>query len=648
MKTLPPAVEQELAELTPRQIKALVKLPPELLAMLGKFKPENLELLGYFSKLLEVPGFARSLKEQAEEHNSTPFIRVVAKLQKLVIWLLVTGLIVGSIFLVSGGTFSSVFNRVRAKTYDADPGSTIDQWGNPTNQALRGYAFSHADNHVAPPEWIMSVCEYESIGSIHMKASGLQQGDNGTSIDWGICQVNDYWHADKMDRAKSPNWQDNFEVGWEILDSCWSRYSTDYDRVWCYNGYGLNAAYPPRVVAKHKSKFWLQDEAPYRSGEQAQELNEADEILKALIAEFDTGEGSLSDLMFTIVNETEPAQTSPSATTGGFAYPVKSMTDCGYDFSSGHPAVDLCEGRSLAQFGVYPPFPVYAACAGTISGSAAHAFTLSCRDYPGISFWYLHIQTSTLPSNGASYEVGEEIAKADGTGGTSSSGIHLHFRANKNGVAVEPLGIIASGGGVVSQPQDAQEDVENFQKFIIDFGEWEWIEGFINDSINIYVDGEEVDPDDYDIDPNPETEAPEPDSEPAEEAPPAEEEEEEILTWPGNGAVRVTDASKESVIFSIPTGEAFIPVNVCEGEVSPQSNGDSHLAKLECDGHDIVLTYYWSGELSEEIEGGGHAERTTLFGHTTSLTIKATTKSGQQIDVRPFFMTAEEIQEMQP
>lgn len=614
-----------------------LELTPGQLRELRKLSLEETRWLVAFAQLLKIPGFRGWLREKADELDPLPTsAKMLIVIWKILIRSIIVATIIATLFLVSGGgTFSSIFNRVRARTYDSDPGSTIDQWGNPTNQALRGYAFSHADNHVAPPEWMMSVCEYESGSSIHMKAGGLTQGDNSTSIDWGICQINDYWHADKMDLAKSPNWQDNFEVGWEILDSCWNRYSTDHDRVWCYNGYGLNATYPPRVVAKHESKFWLQDEVPYRSGEQAATNTAANEILKSLIAEFDTGSGSLSDLIFAIVKETDPEKTSPSATTGGFAYPVKDITDCGYDFGPGHYAVDVCEGRSLAQFGVYPPFPVYAACAGTISGSGFSSLNLSCRDYPGVGFWYYHIQNDTLPANGETFEVGEEMAKADGsiTGGGTSSGIHLHFAAKKDGVPVEPLGLIASGGGVISQPRDAQKAIVSFKDFAKFFGEWEWLEGFLDDTI--FINGGTV------VDP-------ELDSEPVEETPLAEEEEESILTWPGNGAVRISEASETSIVFTMPAGEVFIPVNVCQGEVSPQSNGESHLVILECDDHDIVITYHWTGTLSDEIEGGGHAEPTTLFGHTTSLTIKATTKDGQEVDLRPFFMTTEEIQEMQP
>lgn len=303
----------------------------------------------------------------------------------------------------------AAMNLISPSVEAVGSGSSIDQWGNPTNQALIAYARANQDGHPAPAEWIVSICQYETGSAVHRTADGLKQGvnkdDKGNviSVDWGMCQINDTAHSDKMDMAKSLDWRQNLEAGWQVLDSCWSKYQTEYDRVWCYNGYGKNAAYPERVVAVHDSKFWLTVEEPY----------------------------------------VKLAWPGGSRETFGFGtYPeTPSFKRLGL-VGNPHNGADFVQD---AEGGAMVPFDVSAVVDGMVTNVQ--------KNDPGVGgiveivpIWdptmlvsYYHLNSDTIAvQEGDAVLVGMPLGEADGSG-SLSDGPHLHLEVKFNGVAVDPM-----------------------------------------------------------------------------------------------------------------------------------------------------------------------------------------------------------------
>lgn len=99
----------------------------------------------------------------------------------------------------------------------------VDENNNPTAESRTAGAifiyneFVKEGYEVPPPEYMLALCGIESNWR-HFSAPGvLVQGDNGGSIDWGFCQINDYWHKDKMELAKSDNWLDNLYAAYLVV-----------------------------------------------------------------------------------------------------------------------------------------------------------------------------------------------------------------------------------------------------------------------------------------------------------------------------------------------------------------------------------------------------------------------------------------------
>lgn len=337
---------------------------------------------------------------------------------------LVLVIVVALVPAISQMSYRGMMYQVMSLFTGADGTSVRDEYGNPTTQAAWAYVQTRAGNHKAPPEYIISVCWYESGGK-HFGPKGLVQGVNKdvngvvTSTDWGLCQVSDKWHPDQMSRAKSADWRENLEVGWELLDDCWSREDNDNDRVWCYNGKGKNPVYPGRVMANYRTQFWLNVDTPY--------------VDKQVLVR-----------------------------------PNKDARISGLRFSDAHPGVDYgIDGN---------PFPVVAVCTGKIVAVIPSGLTLQCTANISLQWRYYHLSETGKAENGAFVIAGQEIAIADGSirSGGESSGPHLHLEAYVDGKLVDPEKLLASAGKEIVPAADVEAALKAADEFARQFGEWVW------------------------------------------------------------------------------------------------------------------------------------------------------------------------------
>ncbi|MBD3365748.1 hypothetical protein GF360_00170 [candidate division WWE3 bacterium] len=138
-------------------------------------------------------------------------------------------------------------------------GETRDEVGNPSRRAIveHAYLLESEPQFSIPAEVVLSICEYESGGSRQYDDNGdLVQGDNGDSIDWGMCQINDRWHPDKMEMAQG-SWQGNQRAAFMVADQCWKAHPGDIrGTLGCYNGSGPYDTYANRVMVKYEAAWW--------------------------------------------------------------------------------------------------------------------------------------------------------------------------------------------------------------------------------------------------------------------------------------------------------------------------------------------------------------------------------------------------------
>lgn len=142
---------------------------------------------------------------------------------------------------------------------------------NPSKEDVIAFGYANAGYNTAPAEVMFAVCEYESGGMRQYEADGttLVQGKNPSSTDWGMCQINDYWHPDLVAKAKA-GWQENFAAGWAIMNECWTRWEGDLmSALGCYNGTGPEDEYAKRVSEIYETRFWERYGRPIWSPQQS-------------------------------------------------------------------------------------------------------------------------------------------------------------------------------------------------------------------------------------------------------------------------------------------------------------------------------------------------------------------------------------------
>lgn len=135
---------------------------------------------------------------------------------------------------------------------------------NPTLRAVVQEAIRLQSEFSVPWRYVVDACYYESSGLNQYNGNGeLVQGRNLntdgslSSTDWGMCQINDYWHPDLMGLAKG-DWKTNLRAGFTVMNGSWSSAQTIGDGeyrlrfLWGkYNGSGPYDLYANRVWDAH-------------------------------------------------------------------------------------------------------------------------------------------------------------------------------------------------------------------------------------------------------------------------------------------------------------------------------------------------------------------------------------------------------------
>lgn len=130
-------------------------------------------------------------------------------------------------------------------------------WPNPSRSEVIKYIWDQAPNHTVAPDWVASVCWWES-GFLQYKPDvpfDVLSRQNPGSKDWGICQINDVARSNSFPTAKN-SWKENINAAYAKLGECWTRFSSDLDRIQCYNGVGANNGYATRIIQIHDYRFW--------------------------------------------------------------------------------------------------------------------------------------------------------------------------------------------------------------------------------------------------------------------------------------------------------------------------------------------------------------------------------------------------------
>lgn len=144
-----------------------------------------------------------------------------------------------------------------------DYSGQVDELGNPSLKAVVQEAIKLLSEFSVPWRYVVDACFYESGGLRQYSSSGvltqgLNKNEDGSvsSTDWGLCQINDRYHPDKMELAKG-SWQGNLKASFMVFEPRWKAVqgeSGEYKLrlLWArYNGTGPYDLYADRVVKTH-------------------------------------------------------------------------------------------------------------------------------------------------------------------------------------------------------------------------------------------------------------------------------------------------------------------------------------------------------------------------------------------------------------
>lgn len=177
--------------------------------------------------------------------------------------------VLGKIFIVGyeykyiGGKTETPASVVQSVT-KVDYSGEVDELGNPSLKAVVQEAIRLQPEYDVPWRYVVDACFYESGGlrqysSVGVLTQGVNKNPDGSvsSTDWGMCQINDYWHPNLMTMAKG-SWQGNLKASFEVMSNGWVEASklpeNEYQRrlLWArYNGSGPYDLYADRVVKTH-------------------------------------------------------------------------------------------------------------------------------------------------------------------------------------------------------------------------------------------------------------------------------------------------------------------------------------------------------------------------------------------------------------
>jgi hypothetical protein len=133
---------------------------------------------------------------------------------------------------------------------------------NPSHAVMDTLLSRAADKYGIPREILKAVALRESSWRQYDSSGEAVAGRNSSSTDWGVMQINDYYHPDAFPRAKT-DVAFNIDYGAKYLASQFRRYGSWPDAVAAYNagsvrrtasGQYVNQAYVDWVMA-HAEQF---------------------------------------------------------------------------------------------------------------------------------------------------------------------------------------------------------------------------------------------------------------------------------------------------------------------------------------------------------------------------------------------------------
>lgn len=293
--------------------------------------------------------------------------------------------------------------------------SSGDSVGNPSVSEIIAYAKASQKAHQTPWEVMLSSCKIES-GLRHFRPDGqLMQGYNRDkagnlmSTDWGMCQINDYYHPGLMGMAKG-TWQENLNAGWAVMDACWTKNGSDPRGAYgCYNGSGPSGKYANIAMSALASKFW--EKAEKQATSTLPKVKTSGE--KPLIS---------------------PLKSSCITMKFGERYPdteaMRNLNLVGIVHGNG---TDL--GLRGSDDTAYAPADV--TIVSNYWSSALGNVSVMRMDGTEWQFEFFH-QAKYYAEENAKVKAGSPIGQVGNTG-TSTSAAHLHYRMLVDGVDVDPM-----------------------------------------------------------------------------------------------------------------------------------------------------------------------------------------------------------------